>query len=406
MATGCKKVVATGARTMVLVMEERCFGVQNAKISDLTTYLGTWKRLELTSESIVNEISTLQSNALNPFRGVLRRTQGTQAVGGDLNVELSGNGYAYLITQAIGKIIGTGVSSDPYTILPVDDQGVASDATAGYKQDPTLYNPTEIHYDVSASDVASDSAGFESGYYEVDAYNLEPGMTFMVSRDGGTIKNELDADPVNHLWFEFTGMKVNTWSISATPTEIVTSTFGLMGRGVEIRDYAIPTYIERPEVNDPFTGFNGAVTIDGVAQCVKKFELNLNNNLNADQFCMGEKFRNSLPEQQKIIEGSLDIEFTNLVYYTKFVNQTSSVLVVTFDLLDDGTETMKIILPKIEYNGTMPTAAGQDAIIQSLPFIAMWDLTPANTLLVKGAATVAPNGFDIAIEIVTAGALV
>lgn len=409
MATLCKKIVASGARTTVLMREERCFNYLNAKVSDPTVGLGTWKRLEITSESVINEIATLQSAALNPFRGVKRRTQATGAVGGDVNAELANNGYAWIIVQAIGKIVGAGTAGNPYTIVPVDEDGVASDATAGFQQNSDLYTDQEIHYDTTASDVASDSAGFESGYYTVDAYGMEPGFDLMISRDGGTIKNASGVAPTNHLWFQYTGAKVNVWSITATPTEIVTHTFSLLASEEDYDvDMAVPSYSERPAVNDPFTGFNGAMTIDGTSQCVLSFDMNLNNNLGTDQYCMGEQFRNSLPEGQKVIEGTIAIEFTDLVFYKKFVDGTAVNMVIDFDLLGDNAETMKIILPKVEFNGTTPTAGGPEAINQELPYIALWEesLSNLDALMVLSAAVVVPNGTDIAIEIVTAGTLV
>lgn len=396
---GCKKVVATGARTTVLMKEERCFGILNEE-SDGTT-LGSWKRLALTSESIINEISTFQSEALNPQRSVTRRMSGSRAVGGDLNVELSGNGYGWIIAQAIGKVIGAGTSGDPYTIIPVDANGIASNATAGYQQDSALYESEEITYDESCCDCD----GYERGYYTVDEYALEPGFTFWISRDGGTLQNESGVDFTDHGWFQYRGCKVNTWAITAG-AEVITSVFGILGRDETIIDEAIPDYTEAPAANDPFSGFTADVEIDSISECVLSFEMTLNNNMASDQYCLGDQFRNSLPEGRKEITGTITLELTDLRFYNKFLEGTSAVFTMLMDLFDDGTETMKIILPKIEFNGTTPTVGGPDVINQELPFNAMWESSPADSLLVKGATATTPNGFDIAVEIVTASALV
>jgi len=397
---GCKKTFATGARTTFLWMEERCFGNVNEDAGG--TVLGTYKRIELNSESIVNEIGTFNSESLNPERALRRRMQGASSIGGDVNVELTNNGYAWLIVQAIGKLIGSGITADPYTILPVDVNGVDWDGTAGYQQDSANYEPYEVIYD----DGCSDCTGYRTGYYEVDGYNMEPGFTSLISRDGGTIKDINGNDFVNHGWFRYTGCRVNTWSIAATPTGIITSTFAIMGREEEIVDMAVPQYAERPEVNDPFSGFNGGVTIDGETQCILNFDMSLTNNLNGDKFCMGDRYRNSLPEGRREITGNISMELTDLIFYNKFLHGTSAIFTIEFDLLGDGTETMKIILPRIEFNGTTPTAGGNEALTQPLPYVGMWEESPADSLLVKGASTVTPNGFDIAIEIVTTGALV
>jgi len=405
MAEGCKKVVASGARTLVLMREERCFGIENAEVADETVNLGTWKETIITSESLVNDIGTLTSNALNPERAVKRRVQGVSNPGGDLNIELANNGYGYMITQAVGKIVGTGIVGDPYTIIPVDANGVNSDDTAGYKQDSALYNDTEINYDVTASD-ASDSAGFEKGYYTVDPQGLEPGMDIMISRDGGTIKDEDGNSTTNPIWFLYTGSKVNSWTVTIAPDAITVGTFTLLSREETYFEMATPTYTSRPEINDPFSGFNAAVEVDGVSSCILNLNFTLTNNLSESQLCLGDKRRNSSPEGQRQITGTFEVEFQDLTYYAKYVNGTSVTIVVDFDLLGDNTETMRIIFPKIEYEGTTPNAAGQDAINVPIPFTALWDDSPADSILTKGATLTTPNGFDIAIEIVTAGTLV
>jgi len=402
MPQSCKKIVATGARTTAIVQEERCFGILNADVETPDTYYGQPKKLEITSESVINEIATFQSAALTPARAVIRRSQGTSAVGGDLNVELSGNGFAWLMVQAIGKILGTGTSDDPYTILPVDANGVASDCTAGYKQNSDLYTSDEIQY------TDSGAAGYEKGYYEIDPYAMEPSFTLFLSRDGGTIGGLTGAQPTNQIWFKYLGMKVNSWSITASPTELVTSTFSLLGREEEVVDIPEPSSISRPEANDPFSGFNGEITIDDQEECILSFDMTLNNNLGADQFCMGDRNRNSLPEGRREIEGTITMELTDLLFYKKFLDGTAASLIVNFDLFADtapGTETMRIILPKVEFNGTTPTAGGPEAIVQELPFTVLFDDTQAakDLLTITGAA---PDGYDIAIEIVTAGTLV
>jgi len=399
MSCSCKKVVATGARTTVIMQEERCFGILNSEVADLTAYKGQPKKIEITSESIINEISTFNSAALNPERARRRRQQGTSAIGGDINAELTNNGQAWMIVQAIGQLKGVGTSGDPYTILPVDSGGVASDKTAGYLQNSDLYVSEEITYNASCSDCL----GYEDGFYEVDPYAMEPGFTLFVSRDGGTIGGLDGNQPTNEVWFKYLGAKVNTWSVTASPTEIATTTFSVLGREEAVVDIAEPTSISRPAINDPFSGFNGNITIDGQEECVLSFDMTVNNNLSADQFCMGDKNRNSLPEGQREVEGTITMELSDLLFYNKYIEGTSAQLIVDFDLLGDNTETMKIILPKIEFNGTTPTAGGPEVIPMELPYAAFWDDSAGSLLTTPSYA---PNGFDVAVEIITAGTLV
>lgn len=407
-AQSCKKVVGSGSRTTVIMQEERCFGYYNAEVADQEALLGQPKLIEITSESVINDIGTLESNALTPQRARFRRQQGSRNIGGDLNMEFSNNGPAWLIVQAIGKIVGQGLSNDPYTILPVDNDGVASDGTAGYLQNSSLYTSEEIHYDSAYSS----EIGYERGYYTVNPNAMEPGFSLLISRDGGTVGGITGSAPVDMNWFKYTGMKVNTLALTGNSSDLSTITFSLLGRKEEIVDVPAPSYISRPDVNDPFAGFNAEVEIDDASECVLSYSLNVNNNLDGDKFCMGDKFRNSLPEGRREIDGEISMELSDLRFYNKFVTGTSAKIVIYYDLLGDGTETIKIILPKVEFNGTTPTSGGPETLTQTLPFVALFEKESGSPggaydlLLTGGALTLAPYGFDIAFEIVTAGTLV
>ena len=155
----------------------------------------------------------------------------------------------------------------------------------------------------------------------------------MVGRDAGLIKDSAGADPAANLYFLYTGMKVNTWALTISPTEITTSTFGLLGRQEDIVDRETPTTIKGG--NDPFSGFSGSGQIDGSEICILSFDMTLNNNLGTEQFCLGEKFRNSLPEGQRQIEGTFTTEFQDLVLYTKFLQGTPVKIEIILDLLEN-----------------------------------------------------------------------
>lgn len=397
----CKKTVATGARAFVAFRHERCFGIEDF-MPARTAADGYIKIHGVTSESVINEITTLESAALNPERARRSRMQGTSGVGGDVNVELNNNSFLNLLAQAIGKYVAgvVGDSATPWTILPVASDGVASDGTLvanrlGTDSVPGAnYDSAEINY--------TSGRGYGTGYYTVDPYGMEPGMTFIIGRDAGVIKDSAGNDPTNNLYFQYLGMKVNTWSLTATPGDIVTSTFSLLGRE-EVAGLDIAEPITDSGTNDPFTGMQGTATIDDVSVCLQAFSINLNNNLNTDQFCLGDDKRNSIPEGRREIDGSFTYEFTDLATYQKYLNGTSARIEVTFDLNSDGAETLKIILPKVEYNGATPVNAGPDAINVEVPYTALWDDdagTGATNLLTRSG--LAPAGFDIAIEIVSA----
>lgn len=413
MACTCKRVVAVGARAYVGYVEERCFGNENANAisgaTDTPTWLGRQKRIDVLNESIVTEIGSLSSESLNPKRAVLKRVQSTFAVGGDISVELSNDGFAYLIAQAIGRILISN-SAYPVLILPIGSEGVTSDKTVVAVQ---MTSAQLVDSYVSGGEIVYDTLcsacdGYEVGYYNIDAYGMEPGMTFIIGRDPSVLKNETGVDPDNgNIYFEYTGMRVNTWAVTASPDAIVSSTFGMLGKSETIRDWTEQSGSEG--VNDPFTGFNGTVTLydsaydsaseTAITACVLSFDMTVNNNMATDQYCLGEKYRNSLPEQARTIEGSISVELVDLQLYYKFTQGTAAAIKVVFDLNDDGKETLSILLPHVEFTGTTPSNAGKEVINLELPFVAVWEDDAYHMLTGDIWDAEAAQGFDIAVEI-------
>ena len=335
MSVDCGDLSAVGARTAVQFADETCWGDEAARAQ-------VTKGVELRSESIVGEIGALVSEVLRPDRAIHKRVQGTVAVAGDVVVELSNDGFLTLLKNAIGKYDQTGTR---YQVRPLD---------------------------------STDSP----------AYGLPPGMTFYVGRDAGTIADNMGLP--GDVYFKYVGMKVNSLNIVANPNEIVTSTFNLMGKSETVSDGSDTLPTATYGVNDPFTGFQGGLTIDGTSSDVLGFNVTLNNNLATDKFYLGSRYRGSLPEQSKTVEGTISTEFKNTDMYNDFQNGTSAILRVKFDASPSGspdTEWLEVILPKIEYNGFPVNATSKEAIVVEVPFVGLWDDS---------------EGYDMGIDIETA----
>ncbi len=453
MAELCRSDAATGARAFVAFKEERCFGIEDDAVEQAKSADGNWKKIPITSESVIRDATTLESAALNPERARRTRVQGSSSVGGDVNSELSNDGFIWLISQAIGRVVmppkflssdasdsatdtsdatvwepydftlsdhGSAHPGAPITVLPVESNGLTLSQNAVFLQtdpsdiaassrtsDGTVYDSANgIHYDT----VNSSDFGFKNGFYTVPAFGLEPGMTWLIGRDPGLIQSDDGSAvvaPTDNIYFQYEGMKVNTWTFTASPTEIVTSTFSLLGRAEVLKDRATPTNIIGQ--SDPFTGFSGAGIIDAKEICILSFDMTVNNNFGTDQFCLGERFRNSLPDGQRQIEGTFTTEFRDTLLYNKFVSGTAVKIEIILDLLEDGlgsktdigSESMRLILPNVEFNGTTPQNSGNEVINMEVPYVALW-LDAANSELIRESENLAPSGFDIALEFSTA----
>jgi len=134
---------------------------------------------------------------------------------------------------------------------------------------------------------------------------------------------------------------------------------------------------------DPFSGFEGALTLDGAVADIMGWTCTLNNNLYGEKYHLGERVRGKVPEQKRNVEGTVNVEFDDLDLYRKFINGTACNLVMTFTsstyinttALGNSASQYSITVrqPDIEFNGTTPTNADEGIITPDMPYVALWD---------------------------------
>jgi len=155
-----------------------------------------------------------------------------------------------------------------------------------------------------------------------------------------------------------------------------------------------------PPTTDPLSSFQAAVYLDGVAQEVLSGSWTLNNNLFADKFQLGDRFRAGLPEQLRTVEGVLNVEFDDEILYHKYINATSAYL--EFRSVDEGEvingagndvyRQKHVLFPNIEFTGTTPQIGGPDQITHDMNFTALVDqensMNEVVVILVNTVATI------------------
>lgn len=413
---------AVGAKTLVAYDDEMSWGNLKAAavIGDLNDPAPNTltKECEILNESIVGEIGSLVSQALNPARAVSKRVQGTRAVGGEIAVEFSVDGFVTFMRHAVGKLVfhDKAVVSDwiQYGNSAFSTAGIAAEGAG--EADGT--NPYVI---VPRGNSATDDT---NAALKLAPYGLEEGLTVVIGRDAAQVKANMiegGGTQTEDVYFCYTGMKINSWTMNATPGEIVNSTFEFMGRGEWLNDGStrndagaivstsqvaapVPSY---KGAQDPFTGFEGKLTMDGVEEEVLGITFTLNNNLAGDKYYLGSQDRGNLPEQDRSIEGTITLEFKNTNMYRKFLAGVSASLSIQF--VRNSAERVKITFPKIEFGGRTPTSAGKEAIVIEVPFVALWhdsfSYTSLGDVTGAGGTAVGTLPTDIIIELVTASDL-
>ena len=146
-----------------------------------------------------------------------------------------------------------------------------------------------------------------------------------------------------------------------------------------IRPAASATYADI----DPFSGFEGSLSIDDVAAPIMGWSCTVNNNLFGEKYHLGERTRAKEPEQKRNVEGTINVEFDDLDFYRKFINKTSMDLSMVFTsstyinttaLGNSASQySMTIRQPNIKFGGTTPTASDENIITADFPYTAMYD---------------------------------
>jgi hypothetical protein len=141
-----------------------------------------------------------------------------------------------------------------------------------------------------------------------------------------------------------------------------------------------------PPSTDMLSSFQAGIYLDGSWEEVLSGNWTLNNNLFADKYQMGERFRAGLPEQQRTVEGLIHVEFDNLILYHKFINGTEAFLEIR---AVDETESIATaagdtagysvyrqkhtLFPRIKFTGTTPQIGGPEMIEHDMNYTALRD---------------------------------
>ncbi|HEC72007.1 MAG: phage tail tube protein [Candidatus Thorarchaeota archaeon] len=148
------------------------------------------------------------------------------------------------------------------------------------------------------------------------------------------------------------------------------------------------TSVTEPPALNPITSFKAGIYINGTFQEVLSASWTLNNNLFADKFQLGDRYRAGLPEQQRTVEGTFNTEFDDTVLYKAYLKGARAFLEIRCiedqNRIDSqGVQTAPTghwiysqkhcLFPKVYYSGTTPQIGGPEQIVHDFPFQAFVD---------------------------------
>lgn len=268
---------------------------------------------------------TLQSNELRQDRQIVDMRHGNKQVGGDISTELSYGGAFDTMLEAV--LCGTWEEDEP-------------------------------------------SAGTDT---------LKAGVV----RRPFTVERHF-ADIGQYL--RYRGCEFNTWALEVSTNAIVTSTFSLVGRGMDVpAQTAITGATYGSETTaSPFDSFSGEINEGGSAiATVTSLSMTLENGLNP-LFVVGSDTAECISIARSNLTGSITAFFDNEALYEKFLNETESSLDFT---LSDGTNAYTFSLPRVKYNSGQPDVSGEGEVTVSMDFQALRDAAEASQIVIlRGAA--------------------
>jgi hypothetical protein len=179
----------------------------------------------------------------------------------------------------------------------------------------------------------------------------------------------------------FTGCTVSSLALSIAPSQMVTSTFTMVGKDMTIG--ATEKTQDAASGNAPFDAYSGAVAIGNVGASsasgvVTGIDFTLNNSF-APTFVVGDDSAPALEVGRAEIEGTLTAYFEDATLITRFLNETETELSVSVDD-PTGSNEYTFLFPRVKINSADTPVDGPNSRTISMSFVALYDSTEATNL--------------------------
>ena len=180
----------------------------------------------------------------------------------------------------------------------------------------------------------------------------------------------------------FTGMTVSTMGISLAPNQMVTATYGMVGKDMTIS--ATEKTQNASSANPPYDAYSGTLAIGNVngtpstAAIVTGMDFTLTNSF-APTFVIGSDSAPQLEVGRAEIEGTISAYFEDAALINRFLNETETELEVT---VGDGSTTLKFAFPRAKINSADVGVDGPTSRVISMSFVALYNTTDASNLVI------------------------
>ena len=332
--------------------------------------------LPLVSETLGQELARLESAGIIAGRRVLASQQwngGDITVSGSVQHELYNRGLGKLFTAMFGAVTTTGAGPYTHTFTPGDLTGDALTVQVGRPAvNNTTFPFTYAGMKVSSWEIACAAGEIATlgmdlvGSREIDYRLVTDGVTTSGSAaitsasaafNASDIGNPISGTGIPSGATILSVQSATAATLSANATASGTSISFTLGIALAAASY--PTAIKPLKFN------HAAVTIGGVSVAAKSLTISGNNGLDdARRFLGNQRISEPLEANLREYTGTIELEFTDLTQYRRFVTGSEAALVASFT---SGTDSVTITT-NVRVDGSTPQVGGREILMQSLPF--------------------------------------
>jgi len=347
--------------------------------------------LPLISETLMQDKTRLESAGIIAGRRVLTSDQwngGNVTVSGSVQHELYNRGLGKLFTAMFGAVSTTGSGPYTHTFTPGDLTGDALTVQVGRPAtNGTTYPFTYAGMKVSSWEIACSAGEIATlgldliGQREFAYRTVTDGVTTSGSTAISSATAAFSTDDVGKP-ISGTGIPSGATiaSVTSATAAVLSANATASGTGVTFTLGIALASASYPANIKPLKFNHAAVTIGGSSVNVKSLSISGNNTLNSDRRFLGSQFISEpLEAGLREYSGTLDIEFTDLTQYTRFVAGTEAAMVASFT---SGTDSVTITT-NVRIDGSTPQVGGAEILSQSLPFKCVASSTDASAITVE-----------------------
>ena len=179
----------------------------------------------------------------------------------------------------------------------------------------------------------------------------------------------------------FSGCTVSSMAISIAPNQMVTTTFGMVGK-----DMSMGTTEKTQDAasgNSPFDAYSGDLAIGNVGSAttsaiVTGIDFTLNNSF-APTFVVGDDSAPCLEVGRAEVEGTITAYFEDAALINRFIDETETAISVSVDDPTGG-NAYTFLFPRVKINSADVGVDGPNSRIINMSFVALYDDTEDTNL--------------------------